>query len=102
MRNDLYWTTLSAVGLTAGVASALFIGDPLSKIVGMMLVTPLLTGLVGVFLGAAQWLPLRRRARTSLVNWVLATTLGLCAGLAAGVVLVEQAGRLLTGSRVQV
>ena len=102
MIKSLYWTTLSAIGLTAGVASALLVGDPVSKVVGMMLVTPILTGLVGAILGAAQLLPLRQLARVSAPKWLLATTLGLCAGLAAGVVLVEQTGRLVTGAQVHV
>jgi len=98
----LVWTTLSAVGLTAGVAAALLLGEPVSKAVGMMLVTPILTGLVGASLGTAQLLPLRQLPRVSAGKWVLATTLGLCLGLAAGVVLVEQTGRLLTGGQVHV
>jgi len=100
MRDDFYWTTLSAVGLTAGVSSALLLGTPVEKVVGMMLVTPILTALVGSILGTAQWFPLHRRVGVSIYSWVTATTLGLCAGLAAGVVLVEQTGRFLTGGRV--
>jgi hypothetical protein len=100
MPNGAQWIVLSAVGLTAGVAAALVLGGPLQAIVGMMLVTPLLTALAGAVLGTAQWLPLRARAPIRASSWILATTAGLCIGLAAGVVLLEQGGRLLTGTRI--
>ena len=100
MSNGAQWVVLSAVGLTAGVAAALVLGGPLEAIVGMMLVTPMLTALVGAVLGTAQWLPLRARAPIRASSWILATTVGLCIGLATGVVLLEQVGRLLTGTRI--
>jgi hypothetical protein len=99
MKTHLYWITLSAVGLTAGVGAAVVLGAPVEKIVGMMLVTPILTGIVGAVFGTAQWFPLHQRARVPALAWIAATTFGLCIGLAAGVVLVEQAGTFLTGSR---
>lgn len=102
MTRTVLWMSLCAVGLTAGVASALVLGDPLSRVVGMMLVTPLLTGLVGSMLGAAQLLSLRRVIRVPIVKWLAATTFGLGAGLALGVVIVEQAGILVSGTRPHV
>ena len=77
MSNGAQWVVLSAVGLTAGVAAALVLGGPLQAIVGMMLVTPMLTALVGAVLGTAQWLPLRARAPIRASSWILATTVGL-------------------------
>lgn len=102
MTRTVLWMSLCAVGLTAGVASALVLGDPLSRVVGMMLVTPLLTGLVGSMLGAAQLLSLRRVIRVPMVKWLAATTFGLGAGLALGVVIVEQTGILVSGTRPHV
>ena len=102
MTRTVLWMSLCAVGLTAGVASALVLGDPLSRVVGMMLVTPLLTGLVGSMLGAAQLLSLRRVIRVPTVKWLAATTFGLGAGLALGVVIVEQTGILVSGTRPHV
>lgn len=97
----LWWTVLTMIGLTAGVSAALVLGEPIERVVGMILVTPVLTALVGVVLGAAQWLQLRRLVEVSPLRWVLGTCLGLGAGLAGGVVLVEQVGRLLTGEQVR-
>lgn len=102
MTRTVLWMSLCAVGLTAGVASALVLGDPLSRVVGMMLVTPLLTGLVGSTLGAAQLLSLRRLIRVPIMKWLAATTLGLGAGLALGVVIVEQTGIFVSGTRPHV
>ncbi|MGH9316681.1 MAG: hypothetical protein ACRD1P_06215 [Thermoanaerobaculia bacterium] len=67
----------------------------------MMLVTPILTGLVGALLGTSQSLQLR----SLLVRpwaWVLATCAGLGIGLAAGVVVVEKGGGFLAGHAVNV
>jgi hypothetical protein len=100
MRQQLKWTVLSSIGLTAGVASGLVIGKPLQAVVGMMLVTPILTGLVGTMLGTAQWFPLQNRETVRPLRWIAGTSGGLCVGLAGGVVLLEQAGRLLTGARI--
>jgi hypothetical protein len=99
MKSYLYWITLSAVGLAAGVGTAIVVGASLGKIVGMALITPILTAVVGAVFGSAQWLPLHQRSRVPALAWITATTLGLGAGLAAGVVLVEQVGTLLNGSR---
>jgi hypothetical protein len=99
MKTHFYWIALSAIGLTAGVGTAVLLGAPVEKVVGMMLVTPILTAIVGAVFGAAQWLPLHQRTRVSALSWITATTLGLCLGLAAGLVLVEQIGTFVTGSR---
>ena len=91
------WVLLTALGLTAGVITALVLGRPIAAVVGMILVTPVLTAMVGLVLGASQWLHMRRVLRGLGGWWVAATCLGLGLGLAAGVVLVEQAGGALLG-----
>jgi len=95
------WTSLTAVGLVGGIGAALVLGGPIQFLVGMMLVTPVVTGVVGAVLGGAQWLHLRHvMVRASW--WIGATILGMALGLSGGVVVVEQAGRLLLGHRPDV
>src|SRR5687768_5317891 len=93
---SLRWIALSALGLSAGVGIALALEDPISALVGMVLVTPVLTLLAGGILGAVQWIELRRHLELA-GRWLLSTALGLGLGLAAGAVLVEVVGELLTG-----
>jgi hypothetical protein len=88
-------------GLAVGVLAALVLGEPIEAVVGMMLVTPALTLLVGAVLGTSQWLDVRHRVARSRA-WIPATCLGLGAGLALGVVIVELTGRFLTGGQVNV
>jgi hypothetical protein len=95
-RTPVRWILLTTAGLALGIAVGLLLQAPIEALVGMVLVTPVVTGLVGACLGAAQWLELRRRVARSH-RWLLATTLGLGAGLAVGVVAVEVAGQLLLG-----
>lgn len=95
------WTLLSALGLSLGIAAALVLGAPIEAVVGMILVTPVLTGLVGAVLGTSQWIVLRRRIANARW-WIPASAIGLGTGLAAGVVLVEQVGRAVTGGQVSV
>ncbi len=95
------WTALTAIGLGVGFVAALVLGGPIGAVVGMMLVTPILTGLVGALLGTSQSVQLG----SLLVRpgaWILATCAGLGIGLAAGVVVVENGGRLLAGHAVNV
>jgi len=97
----LRWTLMSAAGLAVGLVAALLLGAPIGAVVGAMLVTPILTGIVGAVLGTSQWLLLRRRLANARW-WIPASAAGLGLGLAAGVVLVEQTGRALTGGQVNV
>ena len=83
-------------GLAAGIALGLLLQDPIEALVGMILVTPAVTLLVGATLGAAQWVELRRHLARAH-RWLLATAVGLGAGLAAGVVAVEIGGQALLG-----
>ena len=92
------WTILTTVGLAGGLIAGLLIGMPLGEIVNAMIVTGAVTCMVGGVLGGAQASGLRRLLRRPLW-WIVATTIGIGAGLAAGVVLVEQIGILATGVR---
>ena len=95
------WTTLTALGLVCGIGAGLALGGPIQFVVGMMLVAPIVTGIVGAVLGGAQWLHLR----TVMVRaswWIAATVIGMALGLSGGVVVVEQVGRLLLGHRPDV
>ena len=94
----LRWTFLTMLGLAAGIVTALLLDRPIEAVVGMMLVTPILTLLAGAVLGTTQWFQLRSLlGRTRL--WVLATSVGLGVGLALGVVTLEGIGRFFTGAR---
>ena len=97
----LRWTLLSALGLALGLVAALVLGDPIDAVVGMILVTPVLTGVVGAFLGTSQWVVLRKRLANARW-WIPASAAGLGLGLTGGIVLVEQVGRALTGGQVHV
>ena len=94
--SSLRWTLLTAAGLSFGILMGLLLQDPLEPIVGMILITPVVTGIVGTILGAAQWLELRRHLAKGY-RWLLATALGLGSGLAVGVVAVEVAGGAVLG-----
>ena len=90
------WIALSALGLSAGVGLAVALQSPVEALVGMVLLTPVLTLLVGGILGAAQWIELRRRIQSS-GRWLASTALGLGIGLAVGIVALEVIGQLLLG-----
>jgi len=46
-RFGLGWTLITAVGPGAGLVAGLILGGPIAAVVGMMLVTPAVTCLVG-------------------------------------------------------
>lgn len=96
---SLRWTLLTTFGLTAGVVTALVLGGPIEAIVGMLLITPVLTLLVGAVLGVLQAVAVRRRFAPA-GRWIAATSLGLGVGLAAGVTLVEQVAGFFAGGQV--
>jgi hypothetical protein len=97
----LRWTLASAAGLAIGLVAALILGAPIETVVGAMVVTPIMTGIVGAVFGTSQWVLLRRRLENARW-WIPASAVGLGLGLAGGVVLVEQVGRALTGGQVNV
>lgn len=96
MNARLRWTVLTALGLSLGIALGVLLQKPIEALVGMILVTPVVTALVGGTLGAAQGLELRRHLGSS-GRWLIATAIGLGAGLAGGVVAVEVVGEALLG-----
>lgn len=101
MSRSVRWSLLTMVGLAAGVLMALVLGEPIEAVVGMILVTPALTLLVGAVLGISQWLDVRLRVARAR-SWIPATCLGLGAGLALGAVIVELTGRFMTGEQLNV
>jgi hypothetical protein len=94
------WTALTAGGWAVGLAAGLLLGAPIEVLVGMMLVTPAITGLAGMILGTGQWLALRRWRGTAW--WVPASAVGLSIGLTLGVTAVELLGRWITSGQVNV
>ncbi|HYI11381.1 MAG TPA: hypothetical protein VEK57_20160 [Thermoanaerobaculia bacterium] len=95
------WTALTTAGLAIGLVAGLLVGMSLDQIVNAMVVTAAVTCCVGAVLGGFQAIGLRRVLHVPLW-WVAATIVGVGAGLAAGVVLVEQVGIALTGVRPNV
>jgi hypothetical protein len=93
------WVGLTVLGLVAGVALALPLGVPIFAILGAMAGTPVVLGIVGLGLGAAQYPVLRRHFAKSWI-WIGASALGMAIGLTAGVTLVEQIGRAVVGGQV--
>ena len=90
------WPLLTSVGLATGVAAALILQRPIEALVGMILVTPVVTLLVGLVMGASQWFEVRRRHQHAM-RWLLMTAVGLGGGLTLGVVAAEVAGQMLLG-----
>src|SRR5215831_11605875 len=95
------WTFLTTLGLGGGLIAGLLVGMPLGKLVNAMVTTAAVTCLVCGVLGSLQAFGLRPMLRRPSW-WILATVAGLGIGLAAGVVVVEQAGILVTGARPNV
>lgn len=95
------WTVATVLGLSVGIGAAFVLGGPIESVVGMMLVTPMVTALAGSALGSSQWLVLRRV--TSRGGWWIAcTAVGLGVGLTLGIVLVEKISAAVTGEAVQI
>ena len=96
----IQWVTLTAFGLAFGLIGGILLGMPLGQIVNAMILTALVTCVAGGILGGFQAIGLRHVLRRPLW-WIAATVIGFGAGLAAGVVVLEQTGILLTGHRPQ-
>ena len=92
------WTLLTMLGLAAGIITGVLLDRPIEAIVGMMVVTPIVTCVAGAILGTSQWLQLRSLPGNTKF-WILATCIGIGIGLVLGVVTVENVGRLLAGHR---
>jgi len=95
----LYWTVLTVLGLLAGLALALPLGVPIFAVLGAMVGTPVVLGIVGLSLGTAQW-PVIRRHISSSGWWIVGSTLGMAVGLTLGVTLVEQIGRAVVHGQI--
>jgi hypothetical protein len=96
----LRWTVLTSIGLFAGIGAALTLQRPIEALVGMILVTPVVTLLVGALMGASQWLESRRHFEHAR-RWLAATAIGLGIGLTVGVVAVELVGQAVLGRPVR-
>jgi hypothetical protein len=92
------WLLLTPLGLTAGVALMLVLGDLVGALVGMMLVVPLAGLVVGGGLGAGQWLSVRGKL-TRPLRWIAATAGGVSLGLTAASWAVEGLG-FVKGNRL--
>ena len=90
------WPLFSSFGLTAGIALALTVADPVEKLVGMMLVTPIMFVAAGTVFGGSQWLAVWRSHRRGLA-WIIATGISVGVGMTLGLVVVETVGRAITG-----
>jgi hypothetical protein len=99
--NTVRWALLTMLGLAAGIIAAVLLDRPIEAVVGMMLVTPILTLVAGAVLGSSQWLQLRSLLDHSRL-WILATCIGIGIGLVLGVVTVEKVGWILLGHRPNV
>lgn len=91
------WTLFSSFGLTAGVALALSVADPVEKLAGMMLVTPIVLIAAGTVFGGSQWLAIWRLHRKGLA-WIFATGIAVGIGMTLGITVVEIIGRAITGT----
>jgi hypothetical protein len=92
------WTLLTMVGLSAGLIGGLLVGMSLKEVVNAMIITGVVTCVVGGGVGGFQAVGLRRLLGRPVL-WTVATIIGIGVGLAAAVVLVEQVGILATGER---
>jgi hypothetical protein len=92
------WLLLTPLGLVAGVALTLVLGDLVGALVGMMLVVPLAGLVIGGGLGAGQWLSVRGLL-TPPLRWIAATAAGVSCGLTAASWAVEGLG-FVKGNRL--
>jgi hypothetical protein len=94
------WVLSSAMGLWVGLAVGLGLAGPIEALVGMMLVTPVILALAGSVFGASQWLAVWKWHRAG-VGWIAASAVALGVGMTLGIVVVEIAGRAITGEQVR-
>lgn len=94
----LNWIWLTTLGLAGGLIGGVLVGMPLGRLLNAMVTTAAVTCFVGGVFGSFQAFGLRPVLRRP-AWWILGTTVGLGIGLAAGVIVVEQFGTLLTGTR---
>jgi len=94
------WVLCSTVGLGMGLALGLSLSRSIEAFVGMMLVTPVILALAGSVFGASQWLAVWKWQRAAIA-WIAASAVALGAGMTLGIVIVETAGRAITGEQVR-
>ena len=94
------WVLFSAVGLGVGLTVGLGLAGPVEALVGMMLVTPIILALAGSVFGASQWLAFWKWHRAGAV-WIAASAVAVGLGMTLGIVVVEMAGRAITGEQVR-
>jgi len=94
------WVLFTAIGLGAGLATSLGLSRPIEALVGMMLVTPAILALAGSVFGASQWLAIWKWHRAGVL-WVFSSAAALAVGMTLGIVVVETAGRAITGEQVR-
>ena len=95
--SPLKWITLSTAGLAGGIIVGRMVGAAVNPFVNATVVTFVVTCIVGLVLGGFQAAGLRSLEVNSFW-WIAATFVGVGVGLALGVVVVVQAGVLLTGT----
>ena len=95
--NAAHWTMLTTSGLAGGLAAGALVGIPLGRLLNAMVVIAVMTGVIGGVLGSFQAAGLRQLlAKPSW--WIAATIVGVATGLALGVVVVQEIGKLVTGA----
>lgn len=92
------WILVTTVGLAGGIFAGVLLGIPLGRIANAMIVTVALTGATGAALGGMQAAVIRPLLPRP-IWWIVATTAGVGAGLAAGIVVIEKVGTFFTGHR---
>jgi hypothetical protein len=99
--NPIHWTILTTAGLAGGLAAGAAAGIPLGRLLNAMAAIAVMTVVIGAVLGAFQAAGLRRLLAKP-AWWIAATVAGVAAGLALGVMLVQEIGIRLTGSPLQI
>jgi len=95
------WTLLTTVGLAGGLIVGILLGMPVGEIANAMITTAFVTCVVGTVLGTIQATGLRKMLQRPWW-WIAASMISVGVGLAAGVVIVEQIGIFVTGTRLNV
>lgn len=99
--NATRWTFLTMAGLGGGLAAAAAISMLLGRWLSGAVATAMVPATIGVVLGIFQAAGLRR-VLAKPWWWIAATVAGAGIGLALGVVIVEEAGALITGTAPRV
>lgn len=93
------WTALTALGLVLGAAAGVPLAPHVETWLGVMLVLPVVGAVMGVALGAAQWI-LLPEGLSRPGRWILATSVGMAVGLTLGTVAAELSGLERAGGQL--